>query len=368
MRGPILLPALAVALSLVAPAATATAGGGQAHRLAPAAPTTDPEPHRDQAMRLLEEATEASTALAYRGRLVLSAFTEPGPELTTVRLTRDEDGLQVRRGETWELGRVGDEAYLRTSTGTLLRLSGIERGPVDLERLGEKYALRLTGTERLVTGDAVRLLLVDRRTGATRERLYVDEDSDLIVRRETYGADGEPRRVVAFTELEIGPGDVATPQEADYDREERLRAADLTELAERGYEVPEALPGGYELVTGYAVEDEDPPRLHLVFHDGLYSLSLYQQRGRLAADAVSGATAMRAGDGGRVWRWPGSEPRRVVWSADGLTFTALSDAPTDELLSVVSGLPTQRPPSTLARLGRGLSRLGEWLRITDRSS
>jgi sigma-E factor negative regulatory protein RseB len=90
-------------------------------------------------------------------------------------------------------------------------------------------------------------------------------------------------------------------------------------------------------------------------------LSLFQQPGRLAPAAVDGAATLRTADGGAVWRWPGSEPRQVVWQGGGHVFTALSDAPTDEILEVVAGLPADPPPSILTRLRRGLDRMGTWL-------
>jgi hypothetical protein len=53
--------------------------------------------------------------------------------------------------------------------------------------------------------------------------------------------------------------------------------------------VPDELPAGYVRVGGNEVEQASVPTLHLIYSDGLYALSLYQQQGRLAASAVDGA-------------------------------------------------------------------------------
>lgn len=326
----------------------------------PAAPAAaDDHP----AVETLERVVEASQDVAYQGRVVLASFSAQGPEVTEMQLARGADGeLRVRRGETWELGRVAGEAYLRTSTDTLLRLSGVERAPFELRLLREKYALEPAGTRALDTGPARVVRLHERSTGAPREALYVDEETSLVVRRETYDTEGELRRIVAFTDLELAAADVRRPDDDDLEVEQQtLAPADVEDLRARGFLVPDELPAGYVRVGGSEVEGAGVPTLHLTYTDGLYALSLYQQRGRLAASAVEGATRLTTDDGGHVWRWPGSEPRRVVWTGDQLTFTAISDAPTDELLAVAAGLPTEASPSILERLGRGLSRVGRWL-------
>jgi hypothetical protein len=326
---------------------------------APPAPATAD----DGPVAVLEAVVDASQDVAYQGRAVVATFSEDGPEVTEMQLAQGSDGeLRVRRGESWELGRVAGEGYLRTSPDTLLRLSGVERAPFDLEQLLDKYDLQHGGSIDLDTGPAIALRLRDRRTGAQRESLFVDEGSNLIVRRETHGVDGELRRVIAFTDLELEPADVTRPDSDDFEVEEQvLGLADVEDLRERGFLVPDQLPAGYVRVGGNEVEAASVPTLHLIYTDGLYALSVYQQRGRLAASAVDGAARLTTDDGGHVWRWPGSEPRRVVWTGDRLTFTVISDAPTDELLTVASGLPTEASLSILDRLGRGISRVGQWL-------
>ena len=315
------------------------------------------------AAEVLDAVVEASRSAAYEGRVVVATFSERGPAVSEMRITQWPDGeLRVTRGEEWELGRVAGEGYLRSSPDTLLRLSGVERTPFELDRLLRKYALDLGETTDLDTGPARVVRVIERETGTRRERLHIDEESGLVVRRETFDRDGDPVRVMAFTRLETHEAEVVQHDEDDLEVERRaLTPADTEQLREEGFLVPDPLPAGYVLVEVHEVEDAAVPTLHLVYTDGLYALSLYQQQGRLATSAVDGAARLTTDDGGHVWRWPGSEPRRVVWTGDRLTFTALTDAPTDELLTVASGLPTSRTGSILDRLARGLSRVGEWL-------
>jgi hypothetical protein len=321
-----------------------------------------------EAGALLERAVGISDELPHSGALTVASFGEGGPQITEVALTRGIDGgVSVADTSGREFGRIDGEGFLR-SAGTLLRLGGIERLPVDLERLHRKYAVSLGATSVLDTGPAVAVEVRERSTGILREVLHIDEEIGLIVRRETFAPDGRPLRVVAYMSLEVATGSLAFPDGEGLEVEATsLASTELADLRERGFVVPEELPAGYELLGGYEVDGASVPTLHLVYADGLYTLSIFQQQGRLSRRALDGATELRSADGGAVWRWPGSEPRRVIWPGDGLTFTGLTDAPVDELLSVVVGLPNDPPPSILDRLTRGISRVGRWLWPLDRS-
>jgi hypothetical protein len=322
----------------------------------------------ERAGRLLERAVSGSSEVPHSGELTVASFGEGGPQITEVVLTRGVDGgMSVADATGREFGRIDGEGFLR-SAGTLLRLGGIERLPVDLERLHRKYAVAVGETSMLDTGQAVALEVRERATDVLREVLHVDEATELIVRRETFAPDGRPLRVVAYTDLQVATGELALPDSEGLEVEAAsLAPRELAELRERGFVVPEELPARYELLGGYEVDEAAVPTLHLVYADGLYTLSVFQQQGRLSRRALDGATELRSDDGGAVWRWPGSEPRRVIWSGDGLTFTGLTDAPVDELLSVVVGLPNDPPPSILDRLARGITRVARWLWPLDRS-
>ncbi|WP_052664156.1 hypothetical protein [Nitriliruptor alkaliphilus] len=363
--GAVVVAAALVALPMLAVPAGASAGP-RAPRLSPTAAGIDLADDDADALRELDRAVEVARTLRYRGRLTVASFGRGGPQVTTVEVARAADGrLRAERRGAWELGRDADGGYLRsTRTGSLLRLGGVEAGAFDRARFLRHYRVEDGGTSDLDTGPARALLVVARASGLRRETLYVDQASGLIVRRETRDRDGTPVRVVAFTELEVDPGTglVAPPPDPAGDVESlALTPVARRALVDRGVPVHRDLPGGFELLGATEVEAADVPTVHLVYSDGLYTLSLYVQEGRLASHATSEATPLALPGGGAVWRWPGSEPRRVVWTGEGRTFTALTDAPTGDLLEAVAGLPNDPAPSTLSRLARGLSRVGERL-------
>ena len=309
----------------------------------------------------------------YVGEMTVVTFSGRGARVAEIDLTRGEGSVRMARDGGWELERAGGEAFLRSPGGSL-RIGGVERLPDQLDRLRTKYAVEPGAPVELDTGPAVPLALVERATAVRREVLYLDEETGLCVRRETFSTSGEPVRVVAYTALEVGGAETRARSELDGDpaapgpqRAASVDPADIDRLRAAGFEVPGALPRRYELLAVREVADAAVPTVHLMYGDGLYTLSVFQQRGRLSRTAVAGALELRTSHGGAVWRWPGSEPRRIVWSGGGSTFTALTDAPTDELLELVDGLPIDPAPSTLDRLRRGMTRVGRWFWPTDRS-
>jgi hypothetical protein len=308
----------------------------------------------------LARAERASGEVPHTGTLVVVSFAESGPRLAEVGVRRGDGTIQLVDATGRELGRTADQAFLRGSD-RLLRVGGVERLPATLGLLDRKYRGELGAPTPLDTGPAVPVTLVERARDVVREVVYLDAETALVVRRETYDRAGEPVRLAAYTELDIERPDVAMPASDDLELIElEVVAAAADELRAAGFLLPETLPAGYELLDVWASTREgEVVTAHAVYGDGLYTLSVFQQPGRMAQAAVTGAARLRTADGGAVWRWPGSEPRRLVWTGEGTTFTALTDAPTDEVLEVLSGLPADPPPSILDRLRRGLERMGE---------
>jgi hypothetical protein len=355
---PVRLPAFVLtwvaALLWPAPAAVAQAAEDRQAQAAE-------DPH---ALGRLDRAIAAADTTPHRGTMTVVSFGSDGPQITVLEVARGpEGGLRVERRGAWELGRDAAGAYLHSArTGRLLRIGGLDPAGFHRERFLAAYTVLDAGAAQLDTGPA-RALEIRRRAGeALAEVLYVDDATGLVVRRETFGRDGRPVRVVAFVALTVDDvREVVGPSADGDDRPAGIAPLEPAEAVRRGIPVREQLPGGYVLVGVHEVPGSDGPIVRLSYDDGLYRLSLYVQDGQLAAQATQDAARMATDTGGVVWRWPGAEPRRVVWSGDGRTFTVVSDAPTDDVIAAVADLPNDPPPSTLARLTRGLIRVAKQL-------
>jgi len=333
-----------------------------------AAPASDPAPAptveavlerlADGAEALLARAADAATTTAYRGRLTVVSFTPQGPTLAAGTQARGAGAVLLAGGGT-ELGRVDGQGFLRSATG-LLTVGGVERTAFPPERLTRRYEARLEEVVELDTGPAQAIALHRRQDGSLRERWYSDLVTGLVVRRETFGSGGRPVRLLAFTELDPGGPtlELPAPEGRSVDRWS-VTPGEVTGLREAGFTVPRALPGGFALERALEVPGGGVPTAHLVYHDGLYTLSIFQQLGRLAHDHLE--PARRADDGALRWSWSDAGSQRLVWHGAGTTFSAYSDASIDDLLGVVAALPADPAPGLLERVGRGLVRLARLL-------
>ena len=131
-----------------------------------------------------------------------------------------------------------------------------------------------------------------------RERLWVDRASMLPLRRETYGLDGDLARLASYLALDLRPGEVRL---TDRVSAPELPAGQITALRAGGWALPDALPGGYELVAVYAggarPSRTDAAAVHAIYSDGLYAVSLFEQAGLPGL----GVTARRRPPG--PWAW-----------------------------------------------------------------
>jgi sigma-E factor negative regulatory protein RseB len=129
----------------------------------------------------------------------------------------------------------------------------------------------------------------------------------------------------------------------------------LLALSQRGgWRVPAGLPEGLMLFTGGENRTSSGPVLDLSYSDGLYVISLFEQRGKLAAKL---AGWQRTTVGGRVVYEAAPGQRSLTWAGNGMVYTVIADAPTPTVAAVVAALPYDKPPGFWKRMSRGLSRL-----------
>jgi len=196
-------------------------------------------------------------------------------------------------------------------------------------------------------------------------------DGAALLKRAIAGArvtpyTGEVLRLVMFTGLDLGNEEAPTstgplPLVTLQQGVERIEARGRDALRSAGWTVPDTLPGGYRRDGVYAIDAPEGQPLQLVFTDGLYTVSVFQQRGRLDEASLSeGAERVDIGRG-EMWSWPGAVPSRRVWQAGQTTFTLVGDAPPAELDAITAALPAPAGPGVPERVRTGLSRLWSWV-------
>lgn len=214
-----------------------------------------------------------------------------------------------------------------------------------------KYQMTDAGAGPVVAGRPTRTVEVSEH-GLVRERLYLDTATNLLLRREQYDDKGTMVRTVSFETVTIAaPG----PQPA--------QPVSMVNHAPKPVDVqrvddgsaPGGLADGYQRVGVY----QDAGVLHVLYSDGVYDLSVFEQGGRLRpADLPSSGDRVRvASSTGWHYTWPGGDV--VVWAAKGRVFTAVSDAPEDQVLRAADSFPDlpARHLSLVAKLRRACQSL-----------
>jgi sigma-E factor negative regulatory protein RseB len=193
-------------------------------------------------------------------------------------------------------------------------------------------------------------------------RFWIDRATGLLLQRQLFSQDGKTMvRATVFTDLEIedseflghlppmAPGGVESVGMSNVDR-----------LRSQGWTCSAALPGALQL---YDVrQDSATNSLQFSYSDGLFTVSLFEQRGELDPAAVAGYTATTTPDGAQIYQRYGM-PSYVVWSSGGIVYTLVGDVPYDVLGKVVAAFPHAPPPTVTAvqRMGTGLAKIASWL-------
>ena len=239
--------------------------------------------------------------------------------------------------------------------------------------LAAAYDLEVTGPGTC-SGRTARMVTAARGDGTVAGRFWLDRRTGLLLRREVFDATGERVRSSAFVAIDVRPaagaGQASPPDALPLASTVRAlpqastvrglpQASTVRALREDGWLVPRTLPGGYRLFDT-ALRTPRPGRhvLHLAYSDGLSTMSLFAQRGRLGTAPVAGFAPETVGSR-PVWvRHETTE--RVVWGGQGRVWTLVSDAPPSTVRDAVAALPGDlgHRDGVRARLARGLGRLG----------
>jgi sigma-E factor negative regulatory protein RseB len=356
--------------------------------LVPASAATSAPAEDDdaRAITLLRRAVLAASTLGYTGTQVLTAW-RPGAD--TARLVHVEQWPDGRRVETLRDADVG---------GSSSGVRSITLGPADtdlslrsLDVLVAGYDLSVAPGDR-VAGRAATLVTA-RRGDVVAARLWLDDASGLLLRQEVNDARGNVRRMFCFVDLRLGApaespgssgatpdagpaaGDAAPPRPRTVSgalvRVARVPAQrtawrGAASAAERqswcdAVDCPGAFAAGYRLIDASRGSAGGSPVLQLVYGDGLSSISVFVQSGRLDPGRLRGFRA-ETWDGAAVYVGDGW-PTRLAWQGGSLVLTAVGDAPVGDLQGAVAAFPHDPPEAdgVVAALGRGMRSVLEWL-------
>ncbi|MCA1845844.1 MAG: hypothetical protein LC792_22155 [Actinobacteria bacterium] len=220
---------------------------------------------------------------------------------------------------------------------------GVEPGPEVAGRPTEMVVVQVIGTAR------------------PRERLYIDRQSDLLLRRELLDSHGDPYRSVAFTTITSGSGTVEAAAAGSTPQAKHSQEPAPARHLKAPYKVKGRIGAGYRRVGSYKAGGV----VQQFFSDGLHGLSVFEQRGHLTGAETDLAGETGSGRqveiSGRTMRaYSASVGEAVVWESDGVVYTAVTDAPWSDLAAAVRDLPHADPPGRLRRAAQAVVSIFRW--------
>ena len=182
----------------------------------------------------------------------------------------------------------------------------VRRPDLLVDLLQRSYRVVLGGTST-VAGRPTHVVVVQRTDGRTVARFWVDDATGLLLRRDLVDRKGRTSASLAFRAVSMTGAPVSfLPPLLPTPGSGTLGDTALDRYATSGWPCADRL-GGLSLFDARAVPGSGGAAgqgavLHLSYSDGLSTVSVFVQRGRLDVDDLSGATAR----GGRRAGGPGA--------------------------------------------------------------
>lgn len=334
------------------------------------------------------------TAIAFRAKELSEAKAakllvragQAGDELTytavqQVRVTRDDqqiaNAVQVssRGGAGTRLDPSGSGhqpagyvTYVQADSSTRMADADL----IDL--LTDRYTLR-GWTAQTYAGRAAVVIEATEPTARPADgdlvgvvaRWWLDADTNLLLGQETYDGRGNLDVASRLTDLRYG---AVTDRAAGTDQggttdqggatggpavrtTTTLTLSRAAELRREGWVCAERL-AGLSLLRLRTDQSDDPELVHLVYSDGLTTLSVIEQRGRLSG-APAGSTRNETLG---AWVTAGM-PTTASWVSGDLVMTVVTDGSRETVAAAVAALPhdASQRPTTMERVRAGWSRI-----------
>jgi hypothetical protein len=288
--------------------------------------SADDNPDAHEAARLVRRARDAADQHDFTGTAVIRWMGGKGPRRARVRVRDAAGAVEIISDDGTDIIDQGRRTYLREHLGWTGALIEPAAGPLPDP---DRHWRLATGASRRVAGRPATVVVASRAGGTPAQRLFVDDATGLVLAREVLGPDGRVQRSVRFVSVDIGaPATAVTAPKGVHSR----NAEELSSVPD-GYHAPRSVDG-YELVT----RSRHPDGVLLFYSDGLFTASVFEQKGELDWDALpGGGTDTRVADTrSRRYREPSADV--LVWERDGVVYTCVSDAPSDVGMAMADDL------------------------------
>ncbi|HEY3096780.1 MAG TPA: sigma-E factor regulatory protein RseB domain-containing protein [Acidimicrobiia bacterium] len=328
------------ALVVTAMAALAAVGPVADARLRADADQADP------AEQLLTGARHAAERSDFSGVLEVTWSDAAGAQSREVSV-RSANGV-LSLGDDGQVVVEGPRRFLHETEGWLAVWG--RQAAADVPSPSRKWRLTLRDGP-VVAGRPTREVdAVGRDDGRARERIYFDATTNLLLRRELLDRRGNTVRAVGFVSIGEITGAFFGVVPADAPRApltSAMRQPRSISGVAAPFRAPSTAGDGFRLAGRYREVDG---AVQLFYSDGLFGVSVFEQEGKLDWSGLpaDGDTRTVGGADARSYRTPTGVV--TVWESDDVVYTAVADAPADQVDAVLADFTPSDSPSTFERV------------------
>ncbi len=343
---PCIKPAVYFGLTLGAVIATCASGAAKSHE--------DP-------VALLRQSIQAPNNVSYVGQFETVRFSSNRATATIVKIEHRAPGL-TRRWYVAPEALYGDYIVTRgNATYEFDPKAGkltISHNPtIDSQLAATSNFARILANYRAIpdgagtiadrTTDSI--VLVNRYTGERAVRVWLDSETHLVLKKEEYHANGAVAAQTRFEELRytnaIPDGLFSTDAPSGYAQvagiSMSMPSSDIERvIKEAGFKPyePKALPQGFTLTSGDVTTVNGVRTLHLIYSDGLRSISLFQNARDAAADFGTLRPKMVSFEHHDAQYVEDGPTTLLTWKEHGLFFALVGDLLRNELIEIAKSI------------------------------
>jgi negative regulator of sigma E activity len=210
----------------------------------------------------------------------------------------------------------------------------------------------VAGPVEIVAGrPATTISLVNRYTGERMMRLWIDNQTKIVLAKEAYHQDGSLAWRSRFDEIrftgEIPSGVFSTTIPPGFQEVEGRRFADLTDdlqrtLDDAGFKPvnPGYLPDGFHIIGAENSDFNGLRNLHILYSDGIRTLSLFENNANSEPDFGGVKPSVVEFDGHEAQYVKDGPTTLLTWRENGLAFALVGDLDLKKLTAIaVSVVP-----------------------------
>jgi sigma-E factor negative regulatory protein RseB len=286
--------------------------------------------------RVVDDAREQLESQTFDGVVAMEWTDAEGPRREHVRVRQHGGRVEVVDGEgtlASDASTVMLDGQAWTTLGAAGDTGGLAEGKYDID----------SGPGPVIAGIETTRYEASR-DGRVVERVYAEDPEGLVLRREVFGPDGKVARSMSFMRVvERAASDTTSSTIAPRPGPEPVEDLDAP------YRDPAHAGDGYRLLGRWQHSDD---LAQLYYSDGVLSVSVFEQPGRLVWDNLpSGGESVEL-DGRRAKRYALPVGDAWVFERGGVVYTCVGDATTAEVAQLANDVsrPDESRVERLARM------------------